>query len=252
MSSVMLEIKDLWVEIEGRNILKGVSLVVNEGEVHMLFGPNGSGKSTLLSSIAGLPGYRIIKGSIRFRGECIDGLRPDEIAQKGIGLAFQRPPAIKGVMLDTFIQAIANIPDCTSLYRDLELDSLKERELNVGFSGGELKRSEMLKVAAQAPDLVMLDEPESGVDLEHIAVISGAINRLLESDRPSAKRNRSGLIITHTGYILDYVVADQGHVFIDGRIVCTDNPLDIFHEIQKQGYEGCGQHLGQQMSGGDV
>jgi Fe-S cluster assembly ATP-binding protein len=252
MGSVMLEIKDLWVEIEGQSILKGVNLVVGEGEVHILFGPNGSGKSTLLASISGLPGYRIVKGSICFRGERIDGLRPDEIAQKGIGLAFQRPPAIKGVKLDAFIQAIANVSDCALLYHDLELESLKERDLNAGFSGGELKRSEMLKVAVQAPVLVMLDEPESGVDLEHIAVISGAINNLLEKDRPCAERSRSGLIITHTGYILDYVEAGQGHVFLDGRIVCTDNPLKIFHEIQKQGYEGCGHRLGQGRSGGKV
>jgi len=250
MGSVMLEIKDLWVEIEGRSILKGVNLVVGEGEVHILFGPNGSGKSTLLSSIIGLPGYRIVKGSIRFRGERIDGFSPDEIAKRGVGLAFQRPPAIKGVKLDTFIQAIANVADCAPLYRELELDDLKDRDLNAGFSGGELKRSEMLKVAAQAPGLVMLDEPESGVDLEHIAVISGAINKLLETDSSSSDRSRSCLIITHTGYILEYVEADRGHVFIDGQIVCTDNPLDIFHEIQKLGYEGCVHRLGQRTIGG--
>ena len=153
----------------GRSILKGVNLTVAEGEAHILFGPNGSGKSTLLASVMGLPGYRIVQGNIRFRGERVDGLRPDEIARKGVGLAFQRPPAIKGVKLDTFIRAIAKVPDCAPLYNSLELDALKERDLNTGFSGGELKRSEMLKIAAQAPGLVMLDEPESGVDLEHIA-----------------------------------------------------------------------------------
>jgi len=252
MGPVMLEIKDLWVEIEGRSILKGVNLTVAEGEAHILFGPNGSGKSTLLASVMGLPGYRIVQGGIRFRGERIDGLRPDEIARKGVGLAFQRPPAIKGVKLDTFIRAIAKVPDCAPLYRSLELDALKERDLNTGFSGGELKRSEMLKIAAQAPGLVMLDEPESGVDLEHIAIIAGAINTLLAKDSSNPHRHRSGLIITHTGYILDYVQADQGHVFIDGRIVCTANPLNIFHEIQKQGYEGCAQCLGQLNSGGTL
>ena len=250
MVRVMLEIKDLWVEIEGRCILKGVSLTVAEGETHILFGPNGSGKSTLLATVMGLPGYPVVQGGIWFRGERIDGLGPDEIAQKGVGLAFQRPPAIKGVKLDTFIRAIAKVSDCAPLYRTLELDSLKDRELNAGFSGGELKRSEMLKIAAQAPDLVMLDEPESGVDLEHIAIISGAINALLAKSKPNSQRHRSGLIITHTGYILDYIQADQGHVFIDGRIVCTANPLNIFHEIQKQGYEGCARCLGQRSIGG--
>lgn len=250
MSGVMLEINDLWVDTEERSILKGVNLVVREGEVHILFGPNGSGKSTLLSSIIGLPGYHIVKGSIWFRGERIDGFSPDEIAKRGVGLAFQRPPAIKGVKLDTFIQAIANVADCAPLYQELELNYLKDRDLNAGFSGGELKRSEMLKVAAQAPGLVMLDEPESGVDLEHIAVISRAINKLLETDTSRSDRSRSGLIITHTGYILEYVEADRGHVFIDGQIVCTDNPLDIFHEIQKSGYEGCVHRLGQRTNGG--
>jgi len=249
MGRVMLEIKDLWVEIEGRSILKGMNLTVNEGQTHILFGPNGSGKSTLLASVMGLPGYHIVQGRIRFRGERIDGLRPDEIAQKGVGLAFQRPPAIKGVKLDTFIQAIAKVSDCDPLYRNLELDSLKDRDLNAGFSGGELKRSEMLKIAVQAPDLVMLDEPESGVDLEHIAIISGAINTVLAKDNATPHRHRrSGLIITHTGYILDYIEADQGHVFIDGRNVCTANPLNIFHEIQKQGYEGCARYLNKRAS----
>lgn len=252
MGKVLLEIKNLWVEIEGRTILKGVNLVVGEGEVHILFGPNGSGKSTLLATLSGLPGYHMTKGRIIFRGERIDGLRPDEIAQKGIGLAFQRPPAIKGVKLDTFIQAIANVPDCGPLYRELELNSLKDRDLNTGFSGGELKRSELLKVACQAPRLVMLDEPESGVDLEHIAVISGAINALLEMAIPGSDRSRSGLIITHTGYILDYVKADHGHIFIDGQIVCTDDPVQIFHEIQKKGYQGSVPRLQQQTSGSSL
>lgn len=252
MAKVMLEVENLWVEIDGRTILKGVNLVVGEGEVHILFGPNGSGKSTLLATLSGLPGYHIAKGRILFRGERLDGLRPDEIAQKGIGLAFQRPPAIKGVKFETFIQAIANVPDCGPLYKELELNSLKDRDLNTGFSGGELKRSEMLKVASQAPRLVMLDEPESGVDLEHMAVISGAIKTLLEMDIPGSKRRRSGLIITHTGYILDYVKADHGHIFIDGQIVCTADPVQIFQEIQKQGYRGCVDHLEQQTSGSSL
>nr|WP_321468608.1 ABC transporter ATP-binding protein [uncultured Desulfobulbus sp.] len=249
MGRVMLEIKDLWVEIEGRSILKGVELTVAEGEAHILFGPNGSGKSTLLASVMGLPGYRIVQGGVWFRGERIDGLSPDEIAQKGVGLAFQRPPAIKGVKLETFIRAIAKVNDCAPLYHSLELDSLKDRELNAGFSGGELKRSEMLKIAAQSPDLVMLDEPESGVDLEHIAIISAAIKTLLAKDHSTVHRRRAGLIITHTGYILDSIEADQGHVFIDGRIVCTANPRTLFHEIQKHGYEGSARFLGQRSVG---
>ena len=250
MGRMMLEIEDLWVEIEGRVILKGMNLTVEEGQTHILFGPNGSGKSTLLASVMGLPGYHIVQGGIRFRGERIDGLGPDEIARKGIGLAFQRPPAIRGVKLDTFIRAIARGSDNDPLYRSLELDGLKDRELNTGFSGGELKRSEMLKIAAQAPDLVMLDEPESGVDLEHIAIISAAINALLTKNNSDPNRHRSGLIITHTGYILDYIEADHGHIFIDGRIVCSANPRAIFREIQNQGYEGCARFLGQGSAGG--
>ncbi|MDD2462628.1 MAG: hypothetical protein PHI97_01400 [Desulfobulbus sp.] len=150
--------------------------------------------------------------------------------------------------METFIQAIAKVGDCASLYRSLELESLKDRDLNAGFSGGELKRSEILKVAAQAPDLILLDEPESGVDLEHIATISKAIHVLLAGNNEHASQTRAGLIITHTGYILNYIEADQGHVFVDGRIVCTGDPLKIFSHIQEYGYEGCARRLQQRAA----
>lgn len=234
MGNVLLEIRDLHVAVGGREILRGVELTVPRGEVHVLFGPNGSGKSTLLAAIMGLQGFTITRGTIRFRGERIDGLAPDAIARLGIGLAFQRPPVIRGVRLETFIRAISRRADIKAEFAALHLDALRARELNLGFSGGELKRSEILKLYAQSPALVLLDEPESGVDLENIALIAEAIRRILHD--PAARQASAGLIITHTGYILDYVAADRGHVFLDGRIVRSGDVRALFQRIRAGGY----------------
>ena len=239
----LLSITDLWVEVGGKSVLRGINLSIPNGEVHILFGPNGSGKSTLLSAVMGLPGYRISQGSIAFRGKRIDGLAPNEIARLGIGLAFQHPPAIRGVALETFIQAIDQSGALDSGFSTLHLDSHRRRELNFGFSGGELKRSEILKLYAQSPELILLDEPESGVDLENLAIITRAINQILEKHHPLQLRRRGGLIISHAGFILDYVDANLGHVILDGRIACSGDPREMFETIRKAGYGHCPRRM---------
>ena len=235
----LLAISDLWVEVGGKSVLHGLGLNIPNGEVHILFGPNGSGKSTLLSAIMGLPGYDIRQGTIEFRGKRINGLPANEIADLGIGLAFQHPPAIRGVTLETFIRNIDNTGTIGAAFQRLHLDSHRQRELNCSFSGGELKRSEILKLYAQSPELILLDEPESGVDLENLAIITDAINRILEKNHPLRLRRRGGLIISHAGFILNYVEANLGHIILDGKIACSGNPREMFEEIRNEGYEQC-------------
>ena len=246
----LLSISDLWVDVGGNTVLRGVDLHIPNGEVHILFGPNGSGKSTLLSAVMGLPGYHISRGTIEFRGKRIDGLAANEIAQLGIGLAFQHPPAIRGVPLETFIKAIDNSGTLDSGFKSLHLDNHRHRELNCGFSGGELKRSEILKLYAQSPELILLDEPESGVDLENLAIITTAINQILQKHHPFEIRRNGGLIISHAGFILNYVEANSGHIILDGRIVCSGDPRVMFEGIRKEGYQHCVQHMSDGWGGG--
>lgn len=239
----LLSISDLWVEVGGKAVLRGVDLRIPNGEVHILFGPNGSGKSTLLSAVMGLPGYHISRGTIEFRGQRLDGLAANEIAQLGIGLAFQHPPAIRGVALETFLTAIDKSGALQSGFHDLHLESHRHRELNCGFSGGELKRSEILKLYAQSPELILLDEPESGVDLENLAIITRAINQILAAQPPQQTHRRGGLIISHAGFILNYVEANLGHIILDGRIVCSGDPRAMFEGIRREGYRHCVQQM---------
>lgn len=247
----LLKIEDLYVEVAGRNVLSGVNLEINPGEVHALFGPNGAGKTTLLSTIMGFEGYKIVKGKIIFQGEDITGIPPYELAKRGIGISFQRPPAVKGVKLKQFVELFArNDGELIEKYaRQLNLLDHLNREVNVGFSGGEIKRSELLQLLLQDPLMVLLDEPESGVDLENIALIGKEMNHLLgrklepKEGRPIKEllqeRRKSALLITHTGHILDYVEVDKGCVLFDGRIICEENPREILHTIKKYGYEEC-------------
>lgn len=239
MDTTVLEITGLRVSVEKKEIIRGMDLNVGEGEVHIVFGPNGSGKSTLLNAILKLPGYSIDAGEIRVKSKNIQDMTTDEIANLGIGMSFQHPPKIKGVTLRNFLNVINRSEDLDDEIRALSMEDFLERELNVGFSGGELKRAEVLKLYAQSPDLLLIDEPESGVDIENIAVISKAINRILQKETPMKLRKRSALIITHTGHILNYIEADIGHVFMDGKIICTGNPKVIMEDIKKHGFSGC-------------
>jgi len=241
----MLKIENLHVSVGERQILKGVSLDIAEGETHVLFGLNGSGKTSLLQTIMGNPKYRVENGRILFRGEDITRLPTDERARRGIGLGFQRPPVVRGVKLGNLLAlclAKSARPDgkkVNDLAGQLNLQPFLDREINLGFSGGEIKRSELLQLMAQDPDLIMLDEPDSGVDLENMNLVAAIIRQLLEKDKRAARRRRSGLIITHGGYILDCLHADRACVMMEGRIVCSGNPRELFDDIRSKGYGEC-------------
>jgi len=239
----MLEIKNLSVAVEGKEILHDVSLTIGTGETHVLFGPNGSGKTTLLMAIMGFPRYQVAKGNIIFKGKDITSLPLDERARLGIGISFQRPPVVRGVKTRDMVGASLRDKEdkgtIDSLAGRANLTEFLDREINYGFSGGEIKRSELMQLLAQKPELTLLDEPESGVDLENIALIGELINQLLEKDCPIRFRRCMGLIITHTGHILDYVNARTGYVMCDGRIGCEGDPHEILKTIKEKGYEEC-------------
>jgi len=233
------------VEVEGKSILKGIDLKVEEGETVILFGPNGVGKSTLFMALMGFPKYRVKKGRILFKGKEITALAPAERAQLGIGMSFQRPPSIKGIKLrglSEIINSGAENGDRILRYAQLlKLESHLERDINMGFSGGEVKRSEIFQLLLQNPSLSLIDEPESGVDIENISVLGQALKRLLHKQDRLNRRTNSGIIITHTGLILNYLNADRGHMLIDGCLTCSGNAREIFELIQKRGYKECQQ-----------
>jgi len=237
----MLHIEDLHVKVGDKEVLHDINLHIEEGETHVLLGPNGSGKTTLLMTIMGFTSYSITDGKIIFRGEDVTTLKSHERAQRGIGMLFQRPPTISGLKLGKMLTAISRNKDkdISELAKSVHMDKFLERDINKGFSGGEIKRSEVLQLMIQNPDFVMLDEPESGVDLENISLIGNAIGSLLEKERHLINRKKSGLVITHTGFILDYIDADKGHVMCDGEIKCHGNPREILKEIKQSGYKEC-------------
>ncbi|HPD51485.1 MAG: ABC transporter ATP-binding protein [Methanoculleus sp.] len=237
----MLDISDLHVEVDGTEVLHDINLHIGWGETHVLMGPNGSGKSTLLKTIMGFGGYTITSGSIIFKGQDITRMPIHERAHLGIGMMFQNPPAISGLKLGKLLTAISGLKEdeIEALARSVNMGQFLNRDINVGFSGGEIKRSEVLQLKVQQPDFLMLDEPESGVDLENMNLMGREIATLLEKDVRIVNRRRSGLIITHTGYILDYVDADQGHVIIEGQIRCHGNPREILRLIKEKGYGEC-------------
>jgi Fe-S cluster assembly ATP-binding protein len=237
----MLDISDLHVEVDGTEVLHDINLHIGWGETHVLMGPNGSGKSTLLKTIMGFGGYTITSGSIVFKGQDITRMSIHERAHLGIGMMFQNPPAISGLKLGKLLTAISGLKEdgVEALARSVNMEQFLNRDINVGFSGGEIKRSEVLQLKVQQPDFLMLDEPESGVDLENMNLMGREIATLLEKDVRIVNRRRSGLIITHTGYILDYVDADQGHVIIEGQIRCHGNPREILRLVKEKGYGEC-------------
>ncbi len=251
----MLRVEGLKVEVGGKEVLHGINLHLPKGEVHALMGPNGSGKTTLIMSIMGFEGYRVTQGRIYFKGQDITELPVYERARLGIGLAFQRPPVVRGVKTRQLVEmcAMGREVDVEGIARELNFTDFLDRDVNLGFSGGEMKRSELVQLMAQDPELVLLDEPESGVDLVNIALLGRAINRLLGRELEpkegvslkELKKHyaKSALIITHTGHILNYVPADKGHVLINGYLVCSGNPEEILHTVEKYGYEECAKCL---------
>jgi Fe-S cluster assembly ATP-binding protein len=243
MRDAALSIEQLTVEVEGREILHSVNLETRVGETQVLFGPNGSGKTTLLMTIMGFPRYKVTKGRIVFRGRDITALPLDERARLGIGMSFQRPPVVRGVKMRDMVAAClrGREPEdsINQLAEKANLIDFLDREMNYGFSGGEIKRSELMQLLAQKPTLTLIDEPESGVDLVNIALIGELINNLLEKDCPIPERKCMGLIITHTGHILDYINARTGYVMCDGVIGCEGDPREILATIREKGYQEC-------------
>jgi Fe-S cluster assembly ATP-binding protein len=241
----MIDIQGLTVRIGEKLVLRDVNLRIETGSVVVLFGPNGCGKTSLLKTIMGGEQYRVENGRILFKGDDITGLAIDERARLGIGMAFQRPPAVRGVKLGEILRICLekrrhlDEEELFGLARQLNLPDFLERDLNLGFSGGEIKRSELLQLMGQKPSFIMLDEPDSGVDLVNINLVARAINDLLEKEKAAAQRARAGLIVTHSGYILDYVNADRAYVMLDGSVRCSGNPRDLLEDIRTKGYEGC-------------
>ncbi|MCJ7594407.1 MAG: ABC transporter ATP-binding protein [Desulfobacterales bacterium] len=246
----MLCIEDLKVGIDGKVILQHIDLEINPGETHVLFGPNGSGKTSLLMTIMGYPQYEVMGGKILFKGEDITHMPINERALLGIGISYQRPPTIHGLKTRQMVRICARgEADEAALARRVNFEDFLDRDVNAGFSGGEIKRSELLQLMAQNPDFMLFDEPESGVDLENIHLVGKAIAVLLQKDsfpgdarskmQLKLERTKMGLIITHTGYILDYVAADKGQVLFDGRLSCVNNPREILNCISASGYEEC-------------
>lgn len=247
MTTPMLEIRDLHVRIEeeDKKILKGVNLTVPHGEVHAIMGRNGSGKSTLSYALAGREGYEITDGEVLLDGENILEMEPDERAAAGLFLAFQYPIEIPGVATMTFLKAALNAqrkardeaelstPDFMKAVKDaagklsIETDMLK-RALNVGFSGGEKKRAEVLQMALLQPKMCILDETDSGLDIDALQIVSEGVNSL-------RAENRSMLVITHYQRLLNHIVPDRVHVFSDGRVV-ESGDKDLALELEAKGY----------------
>jgi len=223
----MLEIENLWVSTGDKEILKGVELTIGDEETHVLIGPNGAGKSCLTMTIMGIPVYTIGKGEITFDGKDITTLPIHERAKLGIGLAFQNPPVIRGVKLRDIISLHTKKVDdiLNKAYLSQEFGS---RDINLGFSGGERKRSELAQLFAMEPKLLLLDEIDSGVDIESMELLGEEINSFLSG--------RSALIITHLGYILNYVRADEAHVLLDGKIALSGKPEEVLKRVKEKGF----------------
>jgi Fe-S cluster assembly ATP-binding protein len=241
----LLEIKNLHAEVDGRKILNGLDLTVDKGQVHAIMGPNGSGKSTLAHVLAGKPGYTVTEGQVLLDGENILPMQPDERAAKGIFLAFQYPLEIPGVPTFNFLRTALNAqrkkrgqeelltPAFMKRVREvagklgIEQEMLR-RAVNVGFSGGEKKRNEILQMSLLEPKLAVLDETDSGLDIDALRIVSEGVNRLRSPER-------SMIVITHYQRLLDYIVPDVVHVLSKGRIVKTGGK-ELAHELEARGY----------------
>ena len=231
---------------EDLGILKGVDLEIRKGEIHAIMGPNGSGKSTLAKVLAGHPGYEATAGAVTFRGEDLLALETDERSQAGVFLAFQYPVEIPGVSIANFLRTAVqahqpageelDIFDFSDILTErmemLEMDvSFAERHVNDGFSGGEKKRNEILQMAMLKPTLAVMDETDSGLDIDALKIVASGVNRLVEEDP-----EMSILLITHYQRLLDYIEPDFVHVMVDGRIAQSGGP-EVAHQLEKSGYK---------------
>ena len=242
----MIKIKNLHASIDGKEILKGLNLEVKAGEVHAIMGPNGAGKSTLASILAGREDYEVTEGSIEFEGKELLELSPEDRAREGLFLAFQYPVEIPGVSNINFLRTALNeirdykgeeqisAKDFMSMVREksalVELDSkLASRSVNEGFSGGEKKRNEIFQMAMLNPKLSILDETDSGLDIDALRIVAGGVNKLKSKDNAS-------VVITHYQRLLDYIVPDFVHVLYNGQIVKT-GPKELALELEEKGYD---------------
>ncbi len=251
-----LDIRNLHVSVEGREILKGVDLVVRQGEVHALMGPNGTGKSTLAYTLMGHPGYEVTEGEVWFKGHNILDLEPDERAHLGLFLAFQYPVSIPGVSVANFLRTAINarrraenpedkgipIPEFRRMLKEkmelLRMDpSFAGRYLNEGFSGGEKKRAEVLQMAVLRPEIAIMDETDSGLDIDALRVVSEGVNALRGPEL-------GVLLITHYQRILNYIKPDFVHIMLDGRIVESGGP-DLALHLEEHGYDWVREKAGE-------
>jgi Fe-S cluster assembly ATP-binding protein len=255
MGSV-LEIRDLHVSVQGKPILKGVNLTVRQGEVHALMGPNGTGKSTLANTLMGHPNFEVTHGQILFKGQDLVGLEPDERSRLGLFLAFQYPVAIPGVSLANFLRAALNarrralnsedkgvpIPEFRKLLK-LKMDELQMphefagRYLNEGFSGGEKKRAEILQLATLEPEIAVLDETDSGLDIDALRIVASGVNDL-------AGPELGVLVITHYQRILNYIKPQFVHIMLGGRVVESGGPALAEH-LEEHGYDWIREKAGE-------
>jgi Fe-S cluster assembly ATP-binding protein len=243
---MLLEIKDLHAGIEGREILKGLTLNVNRGEVHAIMGPNGSGKSTLAKVLAGHPGYEVISGEVLFEGKNLLELDPDERARSGVFLAFQYPVEVPGVSNSQFLRLAYN--EKMKHLGEEELDPLEfndylkekakvvemdssffKRSVNEGFSGGEKKRNEILQMAVLEPKLAILDETDSGLDIDALRIVAGGVNKLRDSEKAI-------ILVTHYQRLLNYITPDFVHVLANGKIV-KQGGKELALELEEKGYD---------------
>ncbi|HTL59815.1 MAG TPA: Fe-S cluster assembly ATPase SufC [Candidatus Limnocylindrales bacterium] len=246
MKQPLLEIKDLNAGVEGKQILKGINLTINQGEVHAIMGPNGSGKSTLAAILAGRDGYDVTSGQVFYEGKDLLDLDPEERAREGLFLAFQYPVEIPGVNSTYFLKSALNeirkhngqseldAMEFLTLVKDkmklLELnDDLLRRSVNEGFSGGEKKRNEIFQMAVLEPRLAVLDETDSGLDIDALKIVSNGVNKLRRPDNAQ-------LVITHYQRLLNYIVPDFVHVLVDGRIVRTGGK-QLALDLEEKGYD---------------
>jgi len=224
-----LRIKNLYVGANGKGILKGVDLEIGPGEIQALLGPNGSGKSVLAQTIMGSPKYEIDKGEIVFLGKKINRFSPEKRAGLGISLSWQSPPAIKGVKLSSLLKKISKRKD----FRIKEAEGLLEREVNLDFSGGEKKISELLQIFSLKPRLIIFDEIDSGLDIKKLETVSKIIKK-------EKSKNISILLITHSGTILNFLKPKITNVMVDGKIICKNKDYKkTLRSIKKYGYEKC-------------
>ena len=250
----MLEIKDLHASINGKEILKGINLSVKPGEIHAIMGPNGSGKSTLSSVLVGNPMFEVTKGSVEFSGKDLLELSPEDLSHEGIFLSFQYPVEIPGVSMVNFMRAAVNeqrkykeLPPLSAseflkVMREkraiVELDSkLANRSVNEGFSGGEKKRNEIFQMAMLEPKLSILDETDSGLDIDALRIVAEGVNKLKSPEN-------SCIVITHYQRLLDYIKPDVVHVLYNGRIVKTAGP-ELALELEEKGYDWIKKELGE-------